>query len=89
MNKSKFGKMSLIGLSLLTVGLAGCSNNEDAQRALSGAGYKNIQTQGYAFFACGKDDFYSTEFTATNPAGQNVSGTVCSGLLFKGATIRF
>lgn len=52
-------------------------------------GYKNIQTHGFDLFACSEDDFYSTKFTATNPAGQQVSGVVCSGLIFKGATVRF
>lgn len=80
----------LIGASLLTAVLAaGCTSQSDAQRALSNAGYTDIQAGGYDWFACGKDDFYSTKFTAKNPAGQPVNGVVCSGLLFKSATIRF
>lgn len=69
--------------------LSGCSNQSDVERALQNSGYTNIRTNGYDWFACGRDDFYSTKFTATNSAGAQVSGTVCSGLLFKGATIRF
>lgn len=72
------------------VGLcAACSSPEDARRALTGAGYSNIETHGYDFFACGQDDFYHTKFSATNPQGKRVDGVVCSGLLFKSATIRF
>ena len=37
-----------------------CSNSNDAVRVLQENGYKNIQTTGYKFFACGRDDFYST-----------------------------
>lgn len=53
-------------------------------------GYTDVDTSGgYSWFACSKDDFFATEFTAKNPAGNIVSGTVCEGLLFKGSTIRF
>lgn len=69
--------------------LAACTNSEDARRALTSAGYTNISTGGYDWFACGGDDTYATKFTATNPAGNRVNGVVCSGLLFKSATIRF
>ena len=66
-----------------------CSNSNDAVRVLQENGYKNIQTTGYKFFACGRDDFYSTGFVAPSVNGTEVNGTVCSGLLFKGSTIRF
>lgn len=66
----------------------GCSNQDDAKRALNNAGYTNIKTTGHEFFSCGEDDFYSTGFKATNHLGKEISGVVCSGL-FKGATIRF
>lgn len=79
----------IAGASLLTAGLGGCSSSANAERALSSAGYRNIQTHGFDLFACSEDDFYRTKFTATNPAGQQVSGVVCSGLIFKGATVRF
>jgi len=83
-------KKHIILALLLTSFLAsGCSSQSDANRALKGAGYTNIKTDGYDFFACGGDDFFHTKFTANNPVGNKVSGTVCSGLLFKSATIRF
>jgi len=77
----------LLVLSLLA--LVGCSNKKDAEKALSNAGYTHINAGGYSWFSCGRDDFYSTKFSAKNPAGKSVQGTVCSGLLFKGSTIRF
>lgn len=69
--------------------LIGCTNSDDAIRALDGAGYTQIEIGSYSWFACGSEDFYSTKFTATNPLGKRVSGVVCSGLLIKNATIRF
>lgn len=74
-----------IVMALLVV--AGCTSENEASRVLRGAGYKDVQFTGYSFFACGKDDGWSTGFRAVGPTGQQVSGTVCSGLL-KGATIR-
>lgn len=81
-------RMGLIFVALICL-LNACTNKDDATRALQNSGYTNIQIDGYGWFACGKDDFYHTKFTATNPVGQQVDGVVCSGLLFKGATIRF
>ncbi len=68
--------------------LAGCTSRTDAQRALEGAGYTDIQIGGYAWFLCdGKSDTFATEFTAKGPTGKAVTGAVCSGI-FKGSTIR-
>lgn len=68
--------------------LTACSDSDTAIKALKGAGYTDIKTTGYDWFACGKDDTYSTGFTAKGPTGVQVSGSVCSGVLFKNATIR-
>ena len=57
--------------------------------ALRDAGYTDISTGGYGLFSCGRDDFYSTKFTATNIYGNKINGVVCSGLIFKGSTIRY
>lgn len=73
-----------ISLSLLSA----CTNQPAAEKALRDSGFTNITTGGYGWFFCGKGDFYSTKFTAVNPAGKEVSGVACSGLL-KGTTIRF
>jgi hypothetical protein len=75
-------------LLALTIILAGCTNSSEAVRALSKAGYKDIQIGGWDMFACGKGDWYATKFEATIN-GQKTSGVVCSGLLFKSSTIRF
>lgn len=80
--------MNKILITLIAVAaLSGCSSHDDAVKALTGAGYKNIQTHGYSFLGCSEDDTFKTKFTATGPSGQAVEGVVCSGW-FKGATIR-
>lgn len=80
--------MRLIAILLLSAGIVGCTAEPDARRALEGAGYSDIQFTGYGWFDCGKDDSFATGFVATGPTGKRVTGTVCSGLLLKGQTIR-
>lgn len=74
---------------IAVVMMAGCTDGDKATSVLSAQGYKNIQITGYNPFACSQDDFYHTGFSAITPSGQQVSGTVCSGVMFKGSTIRF
>lgn len=83
-------KKSMIA-ALLLLALAGvaCTDSNKATRVLSDQGYTNIQITGYAFLGCSEDDTFSTGFTATSPAGKQVSGVVCSSWFTKGATIRF
>lgn len=75
-------------LGVLVLILAGCSDPDVATKALRGAGYTDIKITGFDMWACGKDDTYATGFIAKGPTGVEVEGTVCSGLLFKNATIR-
>lgn len=74
-------------LILVLALLAGCTNSQQASRALEGAGYTSIHMDGFAWFGCGQDDMYTDAFHARGPTGQLVSGVVCSGWL-KGSTIR-
>lgn len=76
-------------LVLAVLLLSGCTNSGDAHRALEGMGFTSIEITGYNYFACSKDDFYHTGFTAVNANHQIVNGTVCSGFLFKNSTVRF
>jgi hypothetical protein len=86
----KMFKLSLFVVIVAgSVGLTGCTSPQDAEKALNAEGMTNIKVTGYKFFACSRDDFYNTGFTATNSVGKNVEGTVCSGLFFKGSTIRY
>jgi hypothetical protein len=73
--------------ALLT--LSGCTDESNTIRTLEDSGYSNIQTTGYSWFECGDGDAFHTGFTATNPVGRRVSGTVCCGWMTKGCTIRF
>ena len=68
--------------------LAGCTNSEQATRALAGAGYRDINITGFRFFGCPENNIYSTGFVATGPGGQRVRGVVCADV-FRAATIRF
>lgn len=81
--------MKTIIAVLLVALVAGCTSSEDAMRALSAQGFTDVRLTGYKWFACGEGDFYHTGFIATSPTGREVSGVVCSGLLFKNATVRF
>ena len=80
-------KQSLIAAVSAVLTCSACTDSASAEKALANAGYKNIQTDGYAFWGCGEDDFYKTKFHADAPNGAKVSGAVCSGL-FKFQTIR-
>lgn len=78
-----------LALGCLTLALAACTNPETATRVLTSQGFTNVQITGYSFFACSKDDFYHTGFTARSMTGTQVAGTVCEGLWFKNSTVRF
>lgn len=77
----------MIGICI-AISLCACTRPDATKELLTSQGYKDITTTGYSFFACSEDDSFATGFKATSPTGQNVSGTVCSGLL-KGSTVRF
>lgn len=79
--------MRLVLIFVLVACLIGCSSANDARRALEGAGYTNIHTDGYRFFGCGKEDTFKTGFSAVGPTGKRVTGVVCSSWT-KGSTIR-
>ena len=84
-----YSKMKAVVVgAVMLVGLTGCSVPDKATETLKNNGYTDIKTDGYAWFACGEKDFFSTKFYAKSPSGQQVSGAVCSGF-FKGNTIRF
>lgn len=68
--------------------------SEDAAiRALEAQGYSNIQIVDHAWFAVGLrgcDEKDAARFTAkvTNPSGKPAEVYVCTGVIFKGGTIR-
>lgn len=67
--------------------VTGCYDPGKAKDVLVKSGYSDISIDGYGWFSCGKDDWYSTAFVAKSPNGSEVTGSVCSGF-FKGNTIR-
>lgn len=72
---------------LFAMTLTGCTSESDTRRALTAAGYTNIEIHGFAWLSCSEDDQFKTRFTATGPSGRPASGAVCSSW-FKGSTIR-
>jgi hypothetical protein len=79
----------MTSLVLAVLFMAGCTSEGKTVNTLRSAGYTDIKAGGYDFWECGDDDTYATKFTARNPNGQMVHGTVCCGLVGKGCTIRF
>lgn len=75
-------------LILFVALLAACTRPDESEKALAGAGYRDIKMRGYSMFGCSKDDHYHDKFTAVDLDGHQVSGVVCAGLFFKGMTIR-
>lgn len=69
--------------------LNSCTDEKEAQRILTANGYTEIEYTGHSWFGCSEDDTYATGFTAKTQTGQEISGAVCSGILFKNSTIRF
>jgi hypothetical protein len=69
--------------------IAGCTQPDKARGLLEANGYRDIEITGYSLFSCSEDDTFATGFKATGPTGKRLKGTVCAGLFFKGATIRF
>jgi hypothetical protein len=67
--------------------LSSCTDEASARKALERSGYKSISVGGYGFFQGSHGDVYVTEFTATAPNGEVVTGVVTKGW-FKGNTIR-
>jgi hypothetical protein len=59
-----------------------------ASSTLYHQGYKNVHITGYRWFAGSESDHYHTGFEATSPSGDQVTGTVTSGLWMKGNTVR-
>jgi len=76
------------GIFFISLFLTSCTDEGRTRSTLHSIGFTDVQTQGYDMWACSEDDSYSTQFTATNPQGQRVSGAVCCGLL-KNCTVRF
>lgn len=78
--------MKIALVTALLLSLAACTDSEAAKKALTGAGYSEIQLTGYSY-GCSENDTFSTGFKAKGPTGVRVNGVVCSGVL-KGSTIR-
>ncbi len=81
-----------LGLGCAKMGISPIMTDSDGAKAtVEKAGFNEVKTNGYGWFSCGigqDSDVWRTDFTAKNPKGEDVSGTVCEGIL-KGSTLRF
>lgn len=69
--------------------IQGCTKPEKTTRLLQSQGFTDIQITGYRMFICSQQDTVSTGFKAKSINNENVSGSVCGGLILKGLTIRY
>lgn len=67
--------------------LTACTDPSSVSKYAKMEGWDKYELTGYKWFSCSDDDFYSSGFKATKN-GVEFTGTVCSGLLFKGSTLR-
>lgn len=83
----------MIVLVLATMSRGAFADEQVAIRTLETQGYSNLQITEHVWFAvgfrgCDKNDAARFTARATNPAGKQVEVCVCTGLFFKGGTIR-
>lgn len=77
------GFFLIVGFIALAVG---CTDEKAATKALNNQGFTDVKMDGWGGpLVC--DKWNATDFIAKNQKGETVTGTVCSGLLFKNATI--
>ena len=80
-------------LILIMFGTGIFASKDVAVRALEAQGYSDIQIVDHAWFAVGLrgcDEKDAARFTAKviNPAGKPAEVYVCTGVIFKGGTVR-
>jgi len=73
---------------IMLIVCSACTSPQMTFTTLQKAGFTEIESTGYALFACSEDDTFKTKFTAVNQNGEHIDGAVCCGL-FKNCTIRF
>jgi hypothetical protein len=95
-HKSQFSwaAFALVLSAAVLVGARGyLVNDEVALHAAQVSGYTDVAVTGRhniwpGLFGCSGHDAVGINVTATNPQGQRVDLLVCSGWLFKSATVR-
>lgn len=95
---SDFTKLAGTIALFLLASFVGCgrgilASNTAAREAVIAHGFTDVKVTDHAWFAVGLrgcDEKDAARFTvaATNPKGDRVTLVVCSGVIFKGATIR-
>lgn len=78
--------IAVAGVFAIILVAIGCDDPNGSERVLRQSGYTNIKAGGYRYIYNGNDD-YVTEFSATSPNGEKVTGVVTYSW-GKGRTIR-
>ncbi len=78
-------KIFAVGILMM---LCACTKADDVKKYSEEQGWASFNVTGYRWFGCSDDDWYQTGFSAVTKDGKKVTGVVCSGLFFKGATMR-
>lgn len=83
-------RFSIARVAVVALACCFCAacDEDGAKRALSDEGFTAIVMQGPGFIGCGRDDSVVNKFEATSVTGARVNGVVCSGLWWKGYTVR-
>lgn len=87
--------IAVVVAAILFLGLfrGAFADSRVAMRALETQGYSNVQITNHQWFlvgfrGCDEKDAAKFSATAMNPVGRQVELFVCTGWIFKGATVR-
>ena len=92
-----FSSILFLVLGVLFLFMGSCRgalcSSSGAVNTLETLGFTNIRLQDHVYVAiglrgCSAQDAARFDFLATNSAGKEVNVSVCTGLIFKGATVR-
>ena len=80
----------LIGtiVALFTVICFGSDPGLMALEAAEASGISGPEIEGWAWFGCSEDDTFSYKVSGTNVRGDDITATVCCGIL-KSCTVRY
>ena len=81
--------VAFFAIAFLVVKAGGCNvSQSDLNRTATPYGFTEAKVHDYAWFSCGEDYSFSSNFTAKNGKGEPVSGIICCGIL-KSCTLKF
>lgn len=87
-------RIALLAVVGLLVGCGEMIDKNVAVQTMENAGFKDVRVTGQhgiapGWYGCGEDDAVAFDVNGKNPAGKQVSATVCCGLVLKNCTVRY